>query len=202
MTTHVITDSIKAELEAWRGAFIKRWETQPPEFFTMCGMRYEDHYSSNISDMINPIRTEWFQQLVREATLADLDAIERHLGGESISYRAYQCFFQSELVMAAKKAHDEKRPYSEEIPLWFRFKDWNIGPKWKCEERRDKALWASLGFPDQAEAAAPAPPSGGAGSAAVEDLTWQCPLRDKLQVARDAIREAEALLEAHMLMRR
>jgi hypothetical protein len=149
----VITDSIKAELEAWREAFIKRWGMQPPEFFMWGGAGNEDLYSRGIGDMTNPIRAEWFQRLVSEADFYDLDAIERHLGGESVSYRGYQRFFQGELIKAAKKEHDEGRPYSEEIPLWFRFKEWNIGPKWKCEERRDKELWASLGFAAKAEAA-------------------------------------------------
>jgi hypothetical protein len=149
--TSVITDSIKLKMEAWRGAFIGRWGTQPPEFFSVIGsIRNEEHYSSNIGCLTNPIHTEWFQQLVREATLADLDAIESHPSSEEEAgtpvqiYHAYRRFFQEALLKAAKKAHDEGRPYSEEIPLWFRFKDWNIGPKWKCEVRRLEVLLESL----------------------------------------------------------
>jgi hypothetical protein len=238
----VITDSIKATLRIWREAFLKRWAMQPPEFFLWGGLHNEDLYSRDIGDMTNPLRTEWFPQLVREATLADLDAIERNLGGESVSCRGYQRFFQAELLRAAKKEHDEGRPYSEEIPTWFRFKDWNIGPKWKCEERRDKALWmpvarsvaaaeleASLeatmpaghptlsaektsvaGHPllaamrrEDAAAAAPAAAAGGAGAGS--ETAWErtyAEHRERLRAAREAVREAEALLDAHMFMRR
>lgn len=139
MTTHapVITDSIKAELETWRDTFVKHWEKQPSGFFmSPAGRGHEEAYSLNIGDLINPIHTEWFQQLVREAGIADLNAIERHLSKELTDYMlylSYRRFFQWQLITAARKAHDEKRPYSKHIPFWFRSQMFNIGPKWECE---------------------------------------------------------------------
>lgn len=214
----VITDSIKAELEGWRDAFVKRWEMQPPEFFLRGSAHNQDLYSRDIGRLTNPIHTEWFQQLVQEANIADLDAIECHLSCGEISYTlylAYRRFFQTELLKAAKKAHDEERPYSEDIPAWFSFKDWkipffseksttakssgtcNLGSKWKFEDAAEAAsLEATM------PAGRPLLTAGGAGATIAErDLSWQfdyTALREELRLAREAVRIAEEALDAHL----
>jgi hypothetical protein len=131
---NVITPAVEAELETWKRAFVERWAMQPPEFFQFAGAGVEDIYSRDIGELVNPIHTPLYDQLLREATLADLDALEKALGPVgSGSYMGYLRFFQSELLAEAKKADEEDRLFSHDIPRWFRFKGWDLREKWNCE---------------------------------------------------------------------
>lgn len=175
----IITSVVQAELEAWKRAFVERWAMQPPEFFQYAGAGVEDIYSRDIGELVNPIHTPLYDQLLREATLADLDALERALGPVgSGNYMGYLRFFQSELLGDAKKADErlltqsdsrpvgtteEGWPFSRDIPRWFRFKGWDLREKWNCERPAYEALMASI--PGSA-ARAPAPACGGAGAGA------------------------------------
>ena len=172
----VITSEIQAELEAWKRAFVERWAMQPPEFFQFAGAGVEDMYGRDIGTLVTPIHCPWYDQLLRDATLADLDALERALGPVgSGNYMGYLRFYQSELLGDAKKADEQGRLFSHDIPRWFRFKGWDLRAPWNCEILREAA-------------------GAGAGVAAPEEEF--AALVVQLREARKTVSDIEAKLDA------
>lgn len=125
-SANVLTPAIAATLSEWAEAFPIRWVYKPPEFFDVRYLSEYDYlYRRNIDDRVNPIYADWFPQLVREATEADLTLLETSLGTDGIR-KGYLRFFQYELLEAVKAAAAATRPYSAIIPGWFRAKGWRI----------------------------------------------------------------------------
>jgi hypothetical protein len=204
MAIHIMTATVETELRHWKVAFMKRWELQPPEFFYSNGTGSEDLYSRNIGTHVNPVNSPWYEKLLLEATVLDLTALEDILGPPAHpQYACYLRFFQKKLLIDAKEAHDAKRPYSAAIPTWFRSQGWRIGPLWDCEKELP-AGHPVLAAMRREDAAAAAGAGAGASAATDSETAWQrayAEQREKLQAAREAVREAEELLYAHMAMR-
>jgi hypothetical protein len=206
----IITPVIQAELEAWKRAFVERWAMQPPEFFQYAGAGVEDIYGRDIGELVNPIHTPLYDQLLREATLADLDALERALGPVgSGNFMGYLRFFQSELLGDAKKADErlltqsdsrpvgttkEGRPFSHDIPRWFRFKGWDLREKWNCEALQ-------TGRSEYEASVSVAPACGGVGGgAAAETLAEENSRlkRDNEWLKRQIAAAEKALSQKHL----
>jgi hypothetical protein len=124
------------EIRTWQTKFCRRFKCAPPEFWDARGWHdFRDIYEQDIFDTPNPIHANWFDRLITEASVLDLDQLTQILDPDVETSFALLRFFQYTLVERAWAADQAGQPVSVSIPLYFRGEGWELGPQWNCEKR-------------------------------------------------------------------
>ena len=138
MNTLIITSSIKNQIHNFITKFSKEYSFQSPEFRNKLSWYYSrDMYENNLKDEINPINTDWFKNLIVNATIKDLDELVIAYSIDEgiypgIAFCLMRCI-QQNLIEKAYKLDKIGIKISTDIPQWFRKAKWNCVEKWNCE---------------------------------------------------------------------
>jgi len=137
---NIVDSAVLDHLQRYSVAIGEAWTNKPPEFTSMSYYTnpewrsnvfefYEMDQEDEAGFIANPLRTEWFEYLVTDATMEDLEAFEESLN----RWRTVLRYFQETLIHRAASRDLLGEKVSSAIPAYFR-KTWSgLEKPWKCE---------------------------------------------------------------------
>jgi hypothetical protein len=143
MTTLMNSDAASA-IRTFCAAFARRRFMTAPEFSAPASWHaFRDQYEQDYGSQIHPIRTQWFADMVRRATNADLDALEA-LRTEEGTSDFQTCMVRCIQQNLLEKAYEERPDSTAAIPFWFHAQGWDIPPEWVAAAQAPPAVNPSL----------------------------------------------------------
>jgi hypothetical protein len=134
----LMTNDAEAAIRAFVVSFSARRFMTAPEFSSpRSWYAFRDQYEQDYGGQLHPIRTQWFADMVRRATAADMDTLDSMRTGlppqgggvDGFMICMIRCIQQNLL----EKAYDQwetTRGGSPAIPTWFRAQGWVIPAEW------------------------------------------------------------------------
>jgi hypothetical protein len=126
-TATILTTEVATKIHEFCDAFQRRWFHQPPEFTDTRGSQYFwDMYDKTNWCDEHPAHSDWYAELLTNATESDLDAMVLAFNNKGTSYAtAFKIYLLNRFANEAYARFKNNRMVSSAIPAWLRKNGWD-----------------------------------------------------------------------------